>query len=101
MKNSTLSSLATNRVSILNSSNELIQLKDSIIDVKDETKKDIRKKIESNEQNNIHFYDIPQFDNPSKKKGKNNFKSRRFPSDLSLIRGTKFYTKPNYNDFEA
>lgn len=49
MKNSTLSSLATNRVSILNSSNELIQLKDSIIDVKDETKKDIRKKIESNE----------------------------------------------------
>lgn len=42
-----------------------------------------------------------QIDNIGMKKGKGNFKSRRYPSDLALIRGTKFHSKPNYNLFES
>lgn len=50
--------------------------------------------------NYIDFYDIIQFDNIGNKKGKGNFKSRRYTSDLAQIRGTKFYQKPNYSHFE-
>jgi len=50
--------------------------------------------------NSIAFYDIAKIENPRKKKGKTNYKSRRIPSDLALIRGTKFFTTPSYSEFE-
>lgn len=35
-----------------------------------------------------------------KKNTKNNYKSKRFPTDLAMLRGTKLYTKQAYTEFE-
>jgi len=85
------------------------------LDVEKEVKRDVARKIELNEMNNIHFYDIQQIPDANNKnasshnvantKGnksstKHTYHSRRFPSDLALIRGTKFFNSPTYNEFE-
>ncbi|KAL4482786.1 hypothetical protein ABPG72_022346 [Tetrahymena utriculariae] len=96
----TTTSLNSKKIEIPNNIREILRSVNSKIDVEQEAKRDIINKIENNEMNTIKFYDIIQIDNIGKKKGKGNFKSRRYPSDLALIRGTKFFSKPNYNNFE-
>lgn len=85
------------------------------LDVEREVKRDVAKRIELNEMNNIHFYDIQQIPDANNKSSTNHnatstksnksstkhaYHSRRFPSDLALIRGTKFFNPPSYNEFE-
>ena len=87
-------------------------LKDIIIsninnfDVELLLKKDIQNKIEQNEINNINFYQIDQLEGGNKdsmKKGTKqigNYKSKRYLSDMVLLKGTKLYKKPDYNYYE-
>ncbi|EAR84118.2 hypothetical protein TTHERM_00723030 (macronuclear) [Tetrahymena thermophila SB210] len=100
MKSMTTTSLNSKKIEIPNNIREILRSVNSRIDVEQEAKRDVINKIENNEMNTIKFYDIMQVDNLGKKKGKGNFKSRRYPSDLALIRGTKFFSKPNYSNFE-
>lgn len=100
VKSMTANSLQPKKIEIPNNVKDILRSVNRNIDVENEVVKDTKNKIETNEMNTIKFYDIMQIDNISKKKGKGNFKSRRFASDLALIRGTKFFSKPHYNRFE-
>lgn len=88
------------RMKIIENPSEMFGINTSKIHIESEVKKELMKKMEENEMNSIKFYDIMQIGENKKKKGASNFRSKRYASDLALVRGTKFFTNIEYNDYE-